>query len=293
MTTKTVTESKTGKSRRDKLREKLKEFEKIKNSESASEIKSLLREQETKSNLTEAVSLLNENIAENKELSEKIDYLMNLLLDAADSMGEDGDTTELIEAIARSQVEVLERIGKVDNAIGSSSEDMAEAVDKKLDKIIVYLESENKGIEKLASEVEEFKGLLNFDKLDSEMTTIKDSILKIQGEMDSVENALIEETESGEHLAKMDALRRTVTELDSKLESINTELKGIIPSIYKTESLQGDLVIVKTKLEDLDSKLFENIGEVEANVSNELNKFGKELNLVSNQLKKSNGSVEA
>jgi len=292
LSTKTVTESKLGKSRRDKLREKLKEFEKVKNSESASEIKSLLREQQTKSNLSDAVSLLNENISENKELSEKIDYLMNLLLDAADSMSEDTDTTELIEAVARSQVEVLERLGKLDNSVGSSSADTVRAIDKKLDKMITFLESEGEGIEKIASEVEEFKGILNFDKLDSEMASIKESIAKTHEEISSVEKALFEESDSGEHLAKMDALRRTVSGLDSKLESIDTELKGIIPSIYKTESLQGDLVEVKLKLDDLDSKMSENIGEIEAGVSNELKKFENELGLLSGQIKKSGISVE-
>jgi len=278
----------------DETQPKEKTLEKIKSSQQA--LKAQIKQLEEGISAPKAYSFQTEEIREmvqglvtqNKRLSDKVDYLLSILMEASSDLSDDV-FNKTLAAMAKSQVDMVDQLAEIKEKALSGEvktaelEKLGQETDQKLKTIsdaisqlsyakqledlksnVSMLSADIQRLEKaVSSETPAIRG--NIDSLKAELDELKEKVSGIdsfRGDIKGVENQLagLEETLSKKEkqvsaeLSSAD--KETLQELSQKIFALDSELKKMEKAIesYPASEAQ-EITGVKEKLGEIEAAL--------------------------------------
>lgn len=170
----------------------------------------------------ETEELLRQNIEQSRKLMDKFDYLLDTLISSMEEV-ESENIDELIKTLAKTQVHMIDVLGTIRNAVEESKKTEAKK---------------------------------------EELQRLKEEQAAQYAELSKKINMLMEKIESPGYLGELDAIRVSITSLDSEIKKlknrINAQPGGGAPPI-EIEQLKQKLIGLEDRLNALSQKM-ENVG---------------------------------
>lgn len=192
----------------------------------------------------ETREMLRTLMRQNRRLAERVDYLLQMLAEAAEGTAEE-DMEKMLTTIAQAQVSVLEQIGKV-----------SEIKPEELGKV------QEEAFRVLASKLDEIRNSISALPYSQQMDVLKNDMESISSELKAVESAV--KASPQQAAATVTLLKEDLASLRGKLEQISSDIRQVGPGVETVRLKQDEIAValaavssIGAKLSSLESKLGE------------------------------------
>lgn len=214
---------------------------------------------------------------QNRRLAERVDYLLQMLAEAAESTAEE-DMEKMLTTIAQAQVSVLEQIGKV-------SEVKPEGITK----------AQEEAFRVLADKLDQLRNAISTLPYSQQMDVLKNDMASISSEIKTLESAV---TKSPEQVAAtVSLLKEDLAGLRGRLEQISADVKSVKPGMDEVAVMARQITPALNKVSGIEEKLASleaKLGEIPAatvsQIAQKLDSIEAEIRKIS--LAAPSGSVE-
>jgi chromosome segregation ATPase len=188
--------------------------------------------------------LLRRTLDQSRELTEKFDYLLDLLLESTESMEEE-NTEEIMKTIARSQINVLENLQGLQTLIEAVEFEKRDT--SEFEKIQMQQDDHYANVAKELSKLMEGMKAPPYLK---EIDNIRVSVTTLEEEL----NALREKLEEGEGMIteqKVKGIDDKLGGLQKRLDNFSVFMKEITPAVYGAEDVSKRMTDLQKQIESV------------------------------------------
>ncbi|RLG21194.1 hypothetical protein DRN74_02900 [Candidatus Micrarchaeota archaeon] len=214
------------------------------------------------------------DIDHNKKLAQKLDYLLNLLIDASQNMEED-KTEKVIKSLAKSQIKILEELKNIRENINKlrSKQDELESEISEIQKeselrIADLIEEQKKKVADFSKKLNEIMKLTDHFPLSKKIEVMTQEIESLKQSLKQVESKPVSDVNLLKDIntlkSSIDVLRKKIEETDKEVKKI-TEKEGSFSPHFKDENavhaLQREMDELEIKIGEL-SKQFAKLSTI-------------------------------